>query len=456
MMKKSTKAKKGETIEEENERLKDNPFTLIASKLDKIYNSSGKQKGNYHGLQEMVKQLPEALENPLNIVQSTTDDNSIVVITHLSDQNDNIVIASVKIDGTGQVEIENVNKNIDSNVLTSIYGRENYDYQLKPRADGKFTGWMEENAKNDRIIYDIDGGIKKQRVEGKWVSFPNTNNSFSADNISQSNKNVKSDIPSTNNSTQNVQKNTKNSENDITWQEHLEKNYESTGTRTNLDTMEKVETQKDSKGRTLTKEQQEYFKDSKVRDENGNLKVLYHGIPFGEFNTFKGKHFFFSEDYKFAHDYSDSKSFEQGLDGETKVIEAYLKAEKVFDASNPDDIQKLRENLSNKIRYWGNSWDKETLLKKLQRKTTLEPKWKSEQIENKKFGDYIGDDRNGYNTDMFVGVNDKSEIVYIPQERGLQKLTDMEKSELEKNIDMVWKYNKSDIQIVFVSWEIYI
>ena len=161
MMKKSTKAKKGETIEEENERLKDNPFTLIASKLDKIYNSSGKQKGNYHGLQEMVKQLPEALENLLNIVQSTTDDNSIVVITHLSDQNDNIVIASVKIDGTGQVEIENVNKNIDSNVLTSIYGRENYDYQLKPRADGKFTGWMEENAKNDRIIYDIDGGIKK-------------------------------------------------------------------------------------------------------------------------------------------------------------------------------------------------------------------------------------------------------------------------------------------------------
>ena len=173
--------------------LKDNPFTLIASKLDKVYNSSGKQKGNYHGLQEMVKQLPEALENPLNIVQSTTDDNSIVVITHLSDQNDNIVIASVKIDGTGQVEIENVNKNIDSNVLTSAYGKENYDYQLKPRKDGMYTGWMEENVKNDRIIYDIDEGIKKQRVEGKWVSFPNTNNSFSNDNISQQDKSVKSD-----------------------------------------------------------------------------------------------------------------------------------------------------------------------------------------------------------------------------------------------------------------------
>lgn len=33
----------------------------------------------------------------------------------------------------------------------------------------------------------------------------------------------------------------------------------------------------DSQDRELTKEQQEYFKDSKVRDEDGNLRVVYHG-----------------------------------------------------------------------------------------------------------------------------------------------------------------------------------
>ena len=33
----------------------------------------------------------------------------------------------------------------------------------------------------------------------------------------------------------------------------------------------------DNQGRNLTKEQQEYFKDSKVRDEDGNLRVVYHG-----------------------------------------------------------------------------------------------------------------------------------------------------------------------------------
>lgn len=34
---------------------------------------------------------------------------------------------------------------------------------------------------------------------------------------------------------------------------------------------------KDSQGRNLTPEQQEFFRDSKVRDENGNLQVVYHG-----------------------------------------------------------------------------------------------------------------------------------------------------------------------------------
>ena len=33
----------------------------------------------------------------------------------------------------------------------------------------------------------------------------------------------------------------------------------------------------DSEGNTLSKQQQEYFKESKVRDENGNLLVVYHG-----------------------------------------------------------------------------------------------------------------------------------------------------------------------------------
>lgn len=51
---------------------------------------------------------------------------------------------------------------------------------------------------------------------------------------------------------------------------------------------------RDSLGNELSKEQQEFFKDSKVRDEDGNLLVVYHGTT-AKFNTFKigdiGYHF---------------------------------------------------------------------------------------------------------------------------------------------------------------------
>lgn len=42
---------------------------------------------------------------------------------------------------------------------------------------------------------------------------------------------------------------------------------------------------KDSQGNTLTKEQEEFFKDSKVRNDKGELEVVYHGTV-GEFHTF--------------------------------------------------------------------------------------------------------------------------------------------------------------------------
>ena len=42
----------------------------------------------------------------------------------------------------------------------------------------------------------------------------------------------------------------------------------------------------DSTGRKLSEGQQEYFRNSKARDEDGNLQVVYHGTPAGEFYTF--------------------------------------------------------------------------------------------------------------------------------------------------------------------------
>lgn len=81
----------------------------------------------------------------------------------------------------------------------------------------------------------------------------------------------------------------------------------------------------DNKGRELTREQQEYFKDSKVRDENGNLLEVYHGteanvgIPkehwftifdidrAGDHGNMLGDGFYFTSNKSHAEQYAHTK-----------------------------------------------------------------------------------------------------------------------------------------------------
>jgi hypothetical protein len=81
----------------------------------------------------------------------------------------------------------------------------------------------------------------------------------------------------------------------------------------------------DNQGRTLSKEQQEFFKDSKVRDENGKLLVMYHGTPstFTVFDISKssyindiGRGFHFTTDKENAVSYQDGSN----QDFENKII----------------------------------------------------------------------------------------------------------------------------------------
>lgn len=58
----------------------------------------------------------------------------------------------------------------------------------------------------------------------------------------------------------------------------------------------------DNQGRQLTKEQQEYFKDSKVRDENGNLLTVYHGSE-NKFNEFTSDINWFSSSKEYSDNY---------------------------------------------------------------------------------------------------------------------------------------------------------
>lgn len=78
---------------------------------------------------------------------------------------------------------------------------------------------------------------------------------------------------------------------------------------------------RDSEGNSLTKEQIEYFKNSKVRDENGNLKVMYHGTENASFTEFNPEY----SDDGISMFFTDSKTVAKGYSG---TMEEYIVGKK--------------------------------------------------------------------------------------------------------------------------------
>lgn len=94
----------------------------------------------------------------------------------------------------------------------------------------------------------------------------------------------------------------------------------------------------DNRGRTLSKQQQERFKDSKVRNENGELLVMYHGTPSGDFTVFKDGTYF-TQNKEYADRYQDpsASSISTGkVKNNPKTFEVYLDIKKPFDISDPE------------------------------------------------------------------------------------------------------------------------
>ena len=94
----------------------------------------------------------------------------------------------------------------------------------------------------------------------------------------------------------------------------------------------------------LTDAQNEYFKDSKIRSKNGELKVLYHGSKnkdfdtFGEINTPPG--YWFSEDKDYALSHASN---------ENNLIEVYLNAENPFYFDGIDGSEESFEEWQDKL-----------------------------------------------------------------------------------------------------------
>ena len=211
----------------------DLPMLALASHIRKAIMPKNTQK-HQHGLTDVqIKSIPDKLANPVMIMDSLDESkNSIVVVTDMLDVDKSPIIVSIKADGVGRYNrIE-----VDSNFLTGYYGR-----------DG-FANFIANNVTKDTFLY-----INKEKAT----------------------------ILETESST--------------SWLEQL-KNYDFDTiirkTRANVkenssERNDVLNSERDSEGNTLSAEQAEYFKESKVRDAEGKLIKLYHGTPNGSFTEFR-------------------------------------------------------------------------------------------------------------------------------------------------------------------------
>ena len=131
-------ALKGKTDRYSDLKVCDTPQILLdvgCKQLPMLYSQKHlrealKPKNNHthaHGLTiEQIKKIPTLISEPVMIFDSLTKSDSIVIVTSEIDNNNNPIITSVRPNGKGRYELEN----IDSNFVTSIYGRENFEKHI--------------------------------------------------------------------------------------------------------------------------------------------------------------------------------------------------------------------------------------------------------------------------------------------------------------------------------------
>ena len=177
----------------------------------------GKTPHQHNISKEVLSTLPELLSDPIAVFPSATVKDSLLAILKATDNDGKVIVAAIKPDDNKHFYNS---VRVQSNYMASTYGKDNVVKFFNKVLDKQKIVYPPNKQKN-QIVSDI---IRLQ----------------SSANINLSDGDI---IP-----------------------REQKKNKYSIGLSSH-----------DIKGRTLSKQQQEYFKDSKARDENGNLKVYYHG-----------------------------------------------------------------------------------------------------------------------------------------------------------------------------------
>ena len=197
----------------------------VLMRFDSFYletRNQGVLEGNYHNLGLQMAELPKYISDPDAIIRN--DKGRLNLITTINDNKHRLI--SVELNTVKDIN----SKNTKYNLVVSVFNSKN-----------RYV----ENLIKKAVSLEYEKKDLSQVNHQLHKSLATINDKSSNNTVSQTNTDVN------NNSMQNSSK------------------Y----------------SLRDSDGNELTEQQQEYFKDSKVRDDEGNLLVVYHGTD-AEFTIF--------------------------------------------------------------------------------------------------------------------------------------------------------------------------
>ena len=258
----------------------------------------------------IVRQVPNIIENPIIVMQSQTVVNSITMFGEVSDIDGNPVLVAINLTPSNKKNNEQ-----DFYIVASAYG--------KNSAQGIIN--------NSDILYvEPDKKRTNNWLQIQRLQLPSSVTNYGPiHNVTLVDKNVNGNIEIASNDTKTA----------------IERAFEKAKQSTNDKT--KFSRSFDSAGRNLTEDQAEYFKDSKIRDAEGNLFALYHGTP-NNFTVFDvsrsgenydgwsqlGKGIYLAPDEKTAQHYADNA----GRGRLTKVMPLYANLVNPFNVMNHVDF----------------------------------------------------------------------------------------------------------------------
>lgn len=263
------------------------PITINQKHID--YAINGTKDVDHHLGETLLKQLPQTLENPVAIISSQTQPNRVVAILKMQHNGKN-VITPVEIDGYGTQN----NLTIDSNAVVSIFGKDNaITKQLKNALID------EANNKTSMFYWNKKEALSLLQRPGLRLPNPLPQDGF-IHNITEKNSSVKPKI-----------KNATYSQQFKRWFGDWENNPK---------------------------------KASKVVNEDGTPKVVYHGTSNGGFwffNTYGSNFGLFGNGSYFTESKNVAKSYtNKGKGNNKQVYEVYLNIRNPIDMDAKADISK--------------------------------------------------------------------------------------------------------------------